>query len=92
MDNDDSIRCENCTKTFSNRQNLHRHQKTCLVDGAEPEKLLCSTPQCSYTTNRADNLKTHESKGVHKFPQQPVVCQLCDKSVSFVICFAKTLF
>ena len=83
MDDDVLIRCENCTKLFVNRHTLHRHQKTCLVHDGELEQLHCSTENCSYMTNRADNLKRHESKGVHKFPKTQEICQHCQKSVSF---------
>ncbi|KAJ7577534.1 hypothetical protein C8J56DRAFT_971010 [Mycena floridula] len=53
---------EGCGKTFTIKDNMERHARS-----HDPAKVLrCDKPDCSYSTNRSDHLRSHQRAGKHQ--------------------------
>ena len=57
----DTFRCHPCNKTFFDRANLRRHQRTSKAHG-DGSMYPCLMPGCTKSYTRPDNLRTHARK------------------------------
>ena len=68
-------RCEICSKTFANRQNLNRHRKNIHGLKRELNEIICSL--CNFNSNSLLQMQSHLSTEHHGTPSR--VCVYCKK-------------
>nr|CAI5842157.1 unnamed protein product [Callosobruchus analis] len=55
----DTVRCENCSRTYMHRRSLWRHLK---FQCDKPPRFQCNRDGCNFATYLKENLKKHFAK------------------------------
>ena len=72
------LSCTECGRKFSKRCNLERH-KAVVHDISEEKVIKCPDKDCGYSTNRAKNMKKHNTL-THAATSSTFLCGKCDYS------------